>query len=309
MLVMWCSRRGACDVLLEDGASSVAAMRRTVPPVLLASILVLSLAACGSDGDTSSDATDSSTAAGSDPATDSRPLRIRSRHRLLDRCRVRSDCRVRSRCRVVRSDRTVDDAAPPSTSADKPEVAIPDEIPTELQVTVLEEGTGPAAETGDTVIVDYVGVRSSDGVEFDNSYDSGRAVPGGARNRQRDRRLGTGSRRRPDRRPLAARHPVRSRIRAPRPAATIIGENEALTFVVDVRAVIPATDPADAPTEPGVPASEGATEVTTVDLVEGDGPTAEAGQTAVIHLVLFRGDNGVATRQHVGHRSDPRSAV
>ena len=42
---------------------------------------------------------------------------------------------------------------------------------------MLEEGTGPAAETGDTVIVDYVGVRRSDGVEFDNSYDGGEPFP------------------------------------------------------------------------------------------------------------------------------------
>jgi peptidylprolyl isomerase len=71
----------------------------------------------------------------------------------------------------------------------------------------------------------------------------------------------------------------------------VIGENEALTFVIDVRAVIPQTDPADQPTEAGVPASEGATEVTTVDLVDGDGATLEAGDTAVLELVLFRGDN------------------
>ncbi len=63
----------------------------------------------------------------------------------------------------------------------------------------------------------------------------------------------------------------------------IIGENEALTFVIDVRAVIPPPDPADAPTEAGVPASEGATETTFVDLVEGDGAELLAGQTAVIH--------------------------
>ncbi len=63
-----------------------------------------------------------------------------------------------------------DPAASP-TNPDKPTVDIPEEIPTELQVTVLEEGSGPVSEAGDTVIVDYVGVRSRDGVEFDNSYD------------------------------------------------------------------------------------------------------------------------------------------
>ena len=42
---------------------------------------------------------------------------------------------------------------------------------------MLEEGDGPVSEVGDTVVVDYVGVRSSDGVEFDNSYDRGEPFP------------------------------------------------------------------------------------------------------------------------------------
>ncbi|MEO6653585.1 MAG: FKBP-type peptidyl-prolyl cis-trans isomerase [Ilumatobacteraceae bacterium] len=59
----------------------------------------------------------------------------------------------------------------------KPEVQIPSEIPEELQVTVLSEGDGPAAAVGDTVVVNYVGVRSADGTEFDNSYDGGQTFP------------------------------------------------------------------------------------------------------------------------------------
>ncbi|MDW3215935.1 MAG: peptidylprolyl isomerase [Ilumatobacteraceae bacterium] len=59
----------------------------------------------------------------------------------------------------------------------KPEVQIPDELPTELVVTDLIEGTGPEAEAGDTVVVNYVGVRSEDGFEFDNSYDRGQPFP------------------------------------------------------------------------------------------------------------------------------------
>jgi FKBP-type peptidyl-prolyl cis-trans isomerase len=47
-----------------------------------------------------------------------------------------------------------------ASNPDKPEVEVPDEIPTELEVTVIEEGTGPEAEAGDTVIVDYLGVRA-----------------------------------------------------------------------------------------------------------------------------------------------------
>lgn len=56
---------------------------------------------------------------------------------------------------------------------EKPEVSIPAELPTELQVTTLVEGEGPEAAEGDTVTVHYVGVLSSDGTEFDSSYDRG----------------------------------------------------------------------------------------------------------------------------------------
>ena len=59
----------------------------------------------------------------------------------------------------------------------KPEVAVPDEIPTELVVTELSAGDGPVAADGDTVLVHYVGVRTEDGTEFDNSYDRGQAFP------------------------------------------------------------------------------------------------------------------------------------
>ena len=49
-------------------------------------------------------------------------------------------------------------------TAGKPEVVIPAEPPTELVVTELIPGSGPVAEVGDTVTVNYVGVRSADGV-------------------------------------------------------------------------------------------------------------------------------------------------
>jgi FKBP-type peptidyl-prolyl cis-trans isomerase len=176
------------------------------------------------------------------------------------------------------------------TNPDKPTVEIPDEIPTELKVTVLEEGDGPEATEGDTVIVDYVGVRSKDGVEFDNSYDRFQPIPvtlgtGSVIKGWEDGLVGvqTGARIQLDI-PSDLAYGAEAR-------SDLIGENEALTFVIDVRTVIPKTDPADAPTEAGVPSSTGATEVTSVDLVEGDGATLEVGDTAVMQLVLFRGDN------------------
>ena len=73
---------------------------------------------------------------------------------------------------VVTAAPTPDEPAPP-----KPDVEIPDELPDELTVTELVAGTGEGAQNGDTVTVHYVGVRSEDGVEFDNSYDRGTPFP------------------------------------------------------------------------------------------------------------------------------------
>lgn len=76
---------------------------------------------------------------------------------------------------VTSSSSTVDTTvAPGSTVAyDKPTVAFPGVDITELKVTELSPGTGAEAANGDTLLVHYVGVRSIDGVEFDNSYDRG----------------------------------------------------------------------------------------------------------------------------------------
>jgi cyclophilin family peptidyl-prolyl cis-trans isomerase len=64
-----------------------------------------------------------------------------------------------------------------AAASDKPEVELPAEIPTELGVTTLIEGEGDGANNGDTVEVQYVGVRSVDGVEFDSNFDSGGTFP------------------------------------------------------------------------------------------------------------------------------------
>lgn len=72
---------------------------------------------------------------------------------------------------------TVDSTPTTTVPSEKPAVQIPDEVPTSLVVTDLVEGSGPAADEGDTLVVNYVGVRSVDGVEFDNSYDRGSAFP------------------------------------------------------------------------------------------------------------------------------------
>jgi len=61
----------------------------------------------------------------------------------------------------------------PVVTLPKPDVELPETLPTDLVITELEPGTGREAEPGDTVTVNYLGVRSEDGTEFDNSYDRG----------------------------------------------------------------------------------------------------------------------------------------
>jgi peptidylprolyl isomerase len=59
-------------------------------------------------------------------------------------------------------------------STGKPEVDFPGgEPPADLQITDLQEGTGPEAKAGDNVRVHYVGVAFSTGEEFDSSWDRG----------------------------------------------------------------------------------------------------------------------------------------
>ncbi|MFZ8997722.1 MAG: FKBP-type peptidyl-prolyl cis-trans isomerase [Ilumatobacteraceae bacterium] len=130
--------------------------------------------------------------------------------------------------------------APTLDTPDKPEVVIPESLPTELVVTTLIEGDGPAAASGDTVLVQYVGVRSADGTEFDNSYDRGSPFPV---------ELGAG-------RVIAgwdeglvgARAGERRQLDIPADlaygdagAGDVIQPGDALTFVIDVLEVTPAS--------------------------------------------------------------------
>ena len=57
---------------------------------------------------------------------------------------------------------------------EKPEIDFVDPVPpTDLVVTELSEGDGPAASSGSNVSVHYVGVAHSTGEEFDASYNRG----------------------------------------------------------------------------------------------------------------------------------------
>ncbi|MGH9132389.1 MAG: FKBP-type peptidyl-prolyl cis-trans isomerase [Ilumatobacteraceae bacterium] len=173
----------------------------------------------------------------------------------------------------------------------EPIVAVPAEIPSELKITDLETGSGHAAASGDTVVLDYVGVRTADGVEFDSSYD--RPIPLGLLLGRGEVIAGweqgligiqVGTVRQLD-------IPADLAYGDNPPGGSVIQPGDALTFVVEARAVIPAPDPADAPVDLAIEPSAGATELAVVEVVEGTGDPVAAGQVAVVHMLLVRGDN------------------
>lgn len=172
----------------------------------------------------------------------------------------------------------------------KPAVSVPAQIPTELQITDLVAGTGYAAAGGDTVFVDYVGVRTVDGIEFDNSYErgipfdfalgQGRVIAGWD---QGLIGIQVGTRRQLDiPGPLAYGDSP--------PGGSVIQPGDALTFVIEARAVIPLRDPAEALVDLDLVPSVGATEVVVADVAVGTGEPVAAGKTAVVHMLLVSGD-------------------
>lgn len=58
-----------------------------------------------------------------------------------------------------------------------PTVEIPDaEAPTEVEISVLKQGDGPAVEAGDTSLLQYHGVSWADGETFDSSWAKGEPI-------------------------------------------------------------------------------------------------------------------------------------
>jgi peptidylprolyl isomerase len=191
------------------------------------------------------------------------------------------------------ADTEATDAPQPTVAANvppKPEVEIPTGEVTELTITDLSDGTGAEAADGDTVVVHYVGVRSEDGTEFDNSYDRGQpfsvTLGAGMVIAGWDQGL------------VGVKQGGQRQLDIPTdlaygdsPQGDVIQPGDALTFVVDVVAVIPKSDPADAPTvevEAGTTVDSLAIE----DLEAGEGDEVETGQTVAFDYIFIRTDTG-----------------
>ena len=173
----------------------------------------------------------------------------------------------------------------------KPLVKIPAKPPTELVSTDLTDGTGTAAVDGDTLIVRYIGVRTANCAEFDNSYDRGAplsvTIGAGQVIKGWDQGLAgmkVGGRRQLDI-PAALAYGD-----AP-PSTDVIQPGDALTFVVDAVAIIAKPDPADIPNIT-IPATPNQAEQTFTDLIVGDGAGIEPGHTVAVQLLAFSAADG-----------------
>ena len=161
--------------------------------------------------------------------------------------------------------------------------------PTKLVITDITDGEGVGAAAGDLIAVHYVGVLSSDGTRFDGNFGSspfsltlgkGQVIKGW------DEGL------------LGMKAGGMRQLDIPADLAygdsgsgDIIKPGAALSFVVEMVGIIPATDPADEPqlTIAGAAASS---TLQSKDLIEGKGDAIAAGDTVALHIVAYRGDTG-----------------
>jgi peptidylprolyl isomerase len=192
---------------------------------------------------------------------------------------------------------TIDGTVPemslvPETTVVAPAVSLPDSIPTELVVTEITPGTGEPAKEGDTVLVNYVGVRTEDGTQFDTNFGGSPIVV----------TLGTGGVIAGwDQGLVGTTQGERVQLDIPNDLAygdqdkgDVIKAGDALSFVIDVLAIVPPITAVE-PTGADLPlSSDITTEAEVTDLVEGSGATIEAGQTGVFHFSAIRADDGTA---------------
>lgn len=239
-------------------AGSVARMLRRLPTARrLATVTAtavaasLTLAACGSGDDDASGGSTASTEASDDTVTDI----------------------------------TLVPATQPTASV--PDVALPETTPTELVVTEITPGEGEPAVAGQIVVVDYVGVRSADGEQFDASYGRGPlAITLGAGGVIAGWDQGL----------VGSQVGERLQLDIPAelaygdsPRGDIIQPGDALTFVIDVRSIVPGEPPADS----DVPTSaDRATEPAVDDVRPGTGAALAMGDDGMFHLVVARRDDG-----------------
>lgn len=173
---------------------------------------------------------------------------------------------------------------------DRPLLAAPSVIPTELIITDIVEGTGRAVSEGDTVWVDYTGVRSADGVEFDNSYQRSEPIAFTVGIGSVIDGWDTGL--------IGAKAGGQRRLDIPadmaygdNPPGGVIEAGDALTFMLEIRAVV-ATSTSDDIPEIDTAAYPPTEDLELTDLSIGEGAVVQVGDSAILHLLIGNADSG-----------------
>ena len=177
----------------------------------------------------------------------------------------------------------------PADLVNEPTVSLPTEMPTELVITDITEGEGEAAVEGSTVYVYYVGVLSKDGDRFDGNFGGDPyAVT-----------LGTGAVIDGwDQGLIGVKAGGRRQLDIPSELAygasgsgDAIPPDSAISFIVDVVAIVPPIDPADAP-DITIKGAANVDKLVSDDLIDGEGDEAKAGSNVLVHIIAYRADTG-----------------
>jgi len=214
------------------------------------------------------------------------------------------------------SDRCEDAPDPADHEGSVPTVRRPCELPTELVSTLIREGTGRVAVPSDGVIYHATLIDAEDGSLIATTWTDGQpaevpvlgsdnsttdtTAPGST---TPDSTTGGGSDGRLDGELIGVQAGERLRLDIPADIAadwvllpvdgSALPHDTALTYMIDVLAVVPQLSPDERPSGIAIEPSVDATEVTVDDLVIGDGKVVEEGDTAIVAMLLLRGDNEV----------------
>ena len=264
---------------VRERIASPAVHRRPRHLAALAAVTATALAACGGD-----DADDASTTAATLAPTTTITVPDGG-----DACEDRPD--------------------PADYEGDVPTVRRPCDIPAEVTTTVVVDGVGYAAQAGDGVVYHVTVVNAEDGSLIGSTWSNGQPAnipqiataasdPTATTTPSTTTAAGDGL----DAELVGAQ--VGARIRIDVPAGTPdasglyaapgdVPVDTALTYVIEPVVVVPPLDPADSPRDLTIPVSVDAVEVTVDDPVVGDGKVVEEGDTAVVAMMMLRGDNEV----------------
>jgi peptidylprolyl isomerase len=188
----------------------------------------------------------------------------------------------------------------------------PCELPTEVTTTSVVSGSGREAAVGDGVIYHATKIDAEDGSLITSTWPTGRPANFPVIGQNPDDPLDDAF--------VGAQAGEILRVDVPADAAggegllgpdstdpttSVAGTTEtttatsttasdrAVSYIVEVLAVIPALTAEQAPKTLDIPPSDGATELGVVDVEVGDGKVVEEGDTVIVAMLLLRGDNEV----------------